>query len=341
MPKFSIVIATYNRLSWLQQAVASALAQTVPCQVIVVDDASTDGTEAYLQGLGGQIIYYRNLANLGYSLSVNEGVCLAQGDWIKLLDDDDYLAPDCIAKLVEAIAIHPQTVICSVQAWQINQQGQELRQTPPMGQGATFAIAQEDIHYGMLMDFLAFGKSVQVAFRKDAFLKSGGWDHTLSITKCDDLDFWVKIAQYGDALFINQCLVYHRLWSGNYSRKLSLQTQLANHLFIKEKLYRLVHPKYQAYLPKLIDICNFLKLNWVWIGWKRGNPVTALGIMTFTLFSIATWRYLAKVIYLRHIAPQILAFFPKKETIFPLKLAWNLSIADIASIRFRESHPNS
>ena len=47
--KFSIVITTYNRLNLLKRAIDSSLNQTVPAEVVVVDDGSSDGTEAYLQ----------------------------------------------------------------------------------------------------------------------------------------------------------------------------------------------------------------------------------------------------------------------------------------------------
>ncbi len=47
--KFSLVITTYNRLELLKRAIACGLNQTVPCEVVVADDASTDGTEEYVR----------------------------------------------------------------------------------------------------------------------------------------------------------------------------------------------------------------------------------------------------------------------------------------------------
>jgi glycosyltransferase involved in cell wall biosynthesis len=66
--KFSIVITTYNRLTLLQRAIDSALTQTMPCEVVVVDDCSSDGTQAYVQercealaSVGDRrLIYHRN-----------------------------------------------------------------------------------------------------------------------------------------------------------------------------------------------------------------------------------------------------------------------------------------
>ncbi|HEY9889271.1 MAG TPA: glycosyltransferase family 2 protein, partial [Candidatus Obscuribacterales bacterium] len=150
--KFSIVITTYNRLELLKRAIASALGQTVPCEVVVVDDASTDGTEAYVQTLGDRVIYHRNARNLNHAGSVNAGVSVATGDWVKFLDDDDYLAPDCIEKMLGAIARHPQAVLCSCRAIQVDEHGHELRRTGTVGPGAAFYIPQAAIHYGMLLD---------------------------------------------------------------------------------------------------------------------------------------------------------------------------------------------
>ena len=74
MTKFTIIITTYNRLPFLKVAIKSALMQTVPCEIIVVDDGSSDGTEAYMKSLGNSIIYCRNVINRGHSAAVNRGV---------------------------------------------------------------------------------------------------------------------------------------------------------------------------------------------------------------------------------------------------------------------------
>ncbi|HBK23544.1 MAG TPA: glycosyl transferase, partial [Planktothrix sp. UBA10369] len=47
--KFSIVITTYNRIALLKRAIDSALKQTIPCEVVVADDASSDQTEDYVR----------------------------------------------------------------------------------------------------------------------------------------------------------------------------------------------------------------------------------------------------------------------------------------------------
>lgn len=119
--KFSVVITTYNRLELLQRAINSALQQTLECEVVVVDDYSIDGTQQFVETLCSQmynssdfrLVYHRNSKNLGHAATVNIGVEKSSGDWIKFLDDDDYLAPNCLEEMAKAITMTQDAAICS------------------------------------------------------------------------------------------------------------------------------------------------------------------------------------------------------------------------------------
>ncbi|MBE9126520.1 MULTISPECIES: glycosyltransferase family 2 protein [unclassified Coleofasciculus] len=298
MVHFSIIITTYNRLPLLQRAVESALAQTVPCEVIVADDGSSDGTEAYVRSLGNRVVYHRNPLNLGHCATMNAGVSVACGDWIKPIDDDDYLAPNCIEEMVKAIAQYPQTVLCSCQAAQVKASGTEVSCTQSVGAGKAFYVLQEDIHYRMLLEQLPFGTPVQVAFRKNAFLQSGGWNTDFEVNY-DDIDSWVKIAQYGDAVFVNQCLAYRTLWSEANHLKFSLQQRLHKNISIKNKIYALVHEKYRESLPSLKHIHAFLQLHWCLIGFKQRKFWEAATLLFPAIFDLKAWQLLISVIYSR------------------------------------------
>jgi glycosyltransferase involved in cell wall biosynthesis len=304
--KFSIVITTYNRLSLLRRAIDSALAQTMPCEVLVIDDCSSDGTQAYVQERcealaksgDARLIYHRNSTNLGHSKTVNAGVELSTGDWIKPVDDDDYLAPNCLEEMAKAIALRPQAVICSCQAAQVDANEVEVSRTRQTGPGKAFYIPQEDIHYGMLLEMVPFGTPIQVAFSRDAFLKSGGWDSSLD-ANFDDIDSWVKIAQFGDAIFINQCLAYRTLWSGAYNQKFSLQKRADTNILIKEKIHSLVSEKYQPEIPKLQDIRAYLKLHWSLVAFKKGNLLSGAKMSFPASFSPTAWKLLGQAARLR------------------------------------------
>ncbi len=287
--KFSIVITTYNRVELLKRAVDSSLAQTVPCEIIIVDDASSDGTEAYARSLGDRVVYSRNPDNVNHAASVNVGVGLASGDWIKFLDDDDYLAPNCVQVMVAAIAQRPQAVICSSRAISVDEHAQELWRTPITGHGGVFYIPQEAIHFAMLLDMAPMGTPVQVAAQRAAFLKTGGWTVGLP-TITDDIDSWFRIAQFGDALFINDCLGYRTLWDGGAVHKFPLATRFGYQLSLKQQMHALLSPRYRAEAPSLEVIEAYLNVNYGVLALKQGEFRAALGYFLRGAGSPQAWR---------------------------------------------------
>ncbi|MFN7981781.1 MAG: glycosyltransferase family A protein [Vicinamibacterales bacterium] len=113
----SIIINNFNYERYLHQAIASALAQTHPAQVVVVDDASTDGSRRVIEAFGEQIVAVLKTSNGGQASAMNEGVSVATGDIVIFLDSDDYLAPDAVETLLAvwrpgtAMAQYPLTLI--------------------------------------------------------------------------------------------------------------------------------------------------------------------------------------------------------------------------------------
>ncbi|NEP62294.1 MAG: glycosyltransferase family 2 protein [Symploca sp. SIO2G7] len=294
---FSIVITTYNRVELLKRAIATALSQTVLCEVIVVDNASIDGTQAYVESLGSSVIYHRNSTNVNHSGAVNIGVEQATGTWIKLVDDDDYLAPNCIETMLQAIRQRPEAVICSCQAAQVDSKGKELSRTPITGPGQIFYIPQTDIHYGMFLEVVPFGTPIQVAVRRDAFIKSGGWD--LAMTGFDDIDSWIRVADHGDALFINKRLTYRTVWPGGYDQKITLQQRLDTNILIKERIYQHVSLKHQDKLPTLKTIRQYLSLHWMIVALKHKQFFSALSFSLPAIFSPKAWKLLRQAVILR------------------------------------------
>ncbi len=295
--KFSIVITTYNRLHLLKRAIDSALRQTIPCEVVVADDCSLDGTQEYLnycrekffESGNSRFVYHRNEVNSGHAATVNAGVLKSTGDWIKFLDDDDYLAPNCLEEMARAIALHPQAAIVSCIAAQINEQEVELSRTPQLGTGLAFYTPQADIHYGMLLELLPFGTPVQVACRRDVFLQTGGWNSQLD-TNCDDIDSWINIAKFGDAIFINHCLAYRTVWQGACNQKFSLSRRLNTNLVMKEKIYALVDEKHRDHIPALKDIENYLKLHWLIVALKQKNFQSINSILFSSIPAVFSWQ---------------------------------------------------
>ena len=91
--KVSVIITTYNRAPLLCNAIESALAQDYSdFEVIVVDDGSTDDTEQRVRDYDSQVRYVHQ-ENKGLSTARNTGISVASGQYIALLDDDDWWMP--------------------------------------------------------------------------------------------------------------------------------------------------------------------------------------------------------------------------------------------------------
>lgn len=112
--KVSIIVPTRNRKDWLRQALRSARDQTWPDkEMVVVDEASTDGTIAMLAEEFPEAQIVKHAASRGPSAARNSGIAAAGGDWILFLDDDDVLHPDHIESLVRASREAPPGAVVS------------------------------------------------------------------------------------------------------------------------------------------------------------------------------------------------------------------------------------
>lgn len=97
-PRFSIVIVNFNYAAFLPQAIESALAQTLEgCEVIVVDDASTDQSRAVIERYGDRVVPVLRAINGGMSAAVNAGFARSTAPLVLFLDADDFLYPDAAA----------------------------------------------------------------------------------------------------------------------------------------------------------------------------------------------------------------------------------------------------
>ncbi len=108
-PFFTVLIDTYNYGSYVEEAVASALAQNFPAEereIVVVDDGSTDDTQERLRKFGEAIRYLRK-PNGGQASAFNFGFAHASGEVIALLDADDVWLPEKLGRVYEAFEGNP------------------------------------------------------------------------------------------------------------------------------------------------------------------------------------------------------------------------------------------
>jgi glycosyltransferase involved in cell wall biosynthesis len=105
----TVGIPTYNRRTTLARSVESALGQTHRnVEVVVYDNASTDGTEELARQLAradGRVRYVRRERNLGPEANMDQAFREGRGEYVMLVADDDWIAEDyierCLAELLE------------------------------------------------------------------------------------------------------------------------------------------------------------------------------------------------------------------------------------------------
>jgi glycosyltransferase involved in cell wall biosynthesis len=114
-PRLSICISTLNRAEFLCATLVKMLPQlTDQCEVIVVDNASSDNTPEVATELArrdDRLRYLRRHDNLGLDGNFDRAIELARGDYCWLMSDDDLLRPGAIAAVLDAVAMDPSVVL--------------------------------------------------------------------------------------------------------------------------------------------------------------------------------------------------------------------------------------
>jgi glycosyltransferase involved in cell wall biosynthesis len=102
----SICVPTYNGAQYIRDCVESALGQSYDnLEIVVVDDHSKDETRSIVEEYAGRdsrVRVFVNEANLGLVSNWNRCVELSRGEWIKFVLQDDFIEPECVAKMVAA-----------------------------------------------------------------------------------------------------------------------------------------------------------------------------------------------------------------------------------------------
>jgi glycosyltransferase involved in cell wall biosynthesis len=121
MPLLSICIATRNRAEFLGETLDNILSQaTAEVEVVVVDGASTDGTERLVrerQARSAQLRYLRLPVNGGFDQDYDRAVEFARGDYCWLMSDDDLLKPGAVANVLQAISDNHDLVVVNFEVW--------------------------------------------------------------------------------------------------------------------------------------------------------------------------------------------------------------------------------
>ena len=131
MPLVSLVVPTYNRSGFLQEALSSALAQTYPrLEIVVLDDASSDQTPATVEQLANpRIRYVRHASNKGPNANWRAAMQAATGDVFGFLADDDLLSPHYVEHLTRPLHKNEDLILSFSDHWVIDAHGDRQVET--------------------------------------------------------------------------------------------------------------------------------------------------------------------------------------------------------------------
>ncbi len=210
----SVVIATYNRKTQLKSCLTAVSRQTFPpIEIIIVDDASTDGTEEMIANQFPHIKYLRLMHNGGPAIARNRGVQTAKGDIIAFTDDDCIVPPGWLQQLTAAWEKHPEVV--GVSGYQ--EAADTLIATNPIAQTEHLTRLHrwgERAHSEQLggAEVPGFGTN-NVAYKRHIFLKLGGFDESFPVAAGEDYDFKVRVAVDHQLLYIPLKVEHHRTYT--------------------------------------------------------------------------------------------------------------------------------
>ncbi len=208
MPRISVIIPAWNRVTLIARAIDSVLAQTRPVdEIIVVDDGSTDNTGDMINR---QFPHVRLLyqENKGVSTARNLGIKAAQGEWIAFLDSDDEWKPEKIDKQTKVIVDNPDYLICHTnETW--------------IRRGVRVNPMKKHQKYGgyifqRCLPLCVISPS-SVMIHRSVFDDVGLFDE--SLPACEDYDLWLRICAKYSVLYLNDELITKH---GGHTDQLSL-----------------------------------------------------------------------------------------------------------------------
>jgi glycosyltransferase involved in cell wall biosynthesis len=236
LPMISVIIPTYNRASFLREAVASVLGQDYfrrggpehSFELIIIDDGSNDDTPRVVESFGGRAIYHYQ-PNRGVSAARNLGLKLSRGDWIAFLDSDDLWKKDKIGAQAGFFRAFPEAKVCyTEEIW--------IRQGIRLNPGK-----KHQKYSGWIFDKvlpLCLLSLSSCLFRREIFEVIGEFDENLPV--CEDYDLGIRLAQKYPVYLISAPLIIkrgghadqlsHRYWGMDRFRVEALEKALSRGL---------------------------------------------------------------------------------------------------------------
>jgi glycosyltransferase involved in cell wall biosynthesis len=212
MPKISVVIPCYNHGECIDKAVDSILGQTfTDVEIIVVNDGSTDKlTVEKLSNYNKSKTKVLHTANQGPSAARNIGISQAKGEYVLVLDADDYYHSTFLEK---GVAVLEQKQKIGIVACGIQHFGLDSGKKMPQG--------------GDVRTFLApSGLTGSALLRKVCWEQAGGYDESMKTSGYEDWNFWLDVTKRGWLVHIIEEYLFYYNWQ-NCSRRTMLNSQRA------------------------------------------------------------------------------------------------------------------
>lgn len=219
----SIIVPCYNDAQYIEESVLSALNQTYPYkEVIVVDDGSDVVTKAVLKKLEPTITKLITQENQGQSTARNIGIREAKGEYILVLDSDDYFEPSFCKKAISIFLENKDAKIVTCFANRIYENNYTAVFKPQGGQLENF-----------LLNNCAMGSAM---FKKNDWQKKNGYDEAMR-KGFEDWEFYIRLLKGGGFTYVIPETLF------NYRLRLDSTTSKANK--IKYELLQYIYIKHQ------------------------------------------------------------------------------------------------
>lgn len=236
LPLVSAIITTHNRLPLLKRAIAGVRNQTYPnIELIVVDDASEDGTAEFCNASGIRCIHIPPGESKGSNHARNVGLHAANGIYVAFCDDDDYWLPEKTDKQVKLITSGDFDFVHCGRRAEIVRDG-KIHYTDFLPS----AQARGDISKTILYNIFCF--TITLMIKREALLKAGLFDERLKAWQ--EYELSIRLAQHGETDYVNEVLCVYRVDVKDPHR-------LTNKYFGWLDSVRLIYRKHHALYSKL------------------------------------------------------------------------------------------
>lgn len=183
LPLVSIVTPSFNQAPFLEETIRSVLDQDYPrIEYIVVDGASTDGSQEIIRRYQDRLAYWTSEPDLGQTDAINKGFSLAHGDVLAWLNSDDTYRPGAVQEAVGYLHDHPDIGMVYGHAFYIGQASQIL---------APYPTGPTDLR-GLRRGVTTIPQQAMF-FRSKLWRMVGPLDPTFYYAM--DYDLWVRIAE--------------------------------------------------------------------------------------------------------------------------------------------------